>query len=130
MNAMLERLKTIVLELEKEHGPILVFALFLREDPLEMWDIVVSASWLNSKEMKSYQLIGAKIQERLSESDLLQVSRVVILDATDPTTIFLQNSYSITNGKIEEISASPLSNRFGFTIKQAYLLRCQTTPSH
>jgi hypothetical protein len=38
---ILEKLKKIVVDLEAEHGPIAVFALFLRVYPLERWDIVI-----------------------------------------------------------------------------------------
>ena len=125
MNSLLENAKNTVLELEKEHGSILVFALFLRTEPLEVWDIVVSAPWLSDSDRNSYQLIASKIQNSLNEEDLLQISRIVILNKQDPAVTFLQETISITNGKIEEFPTEPLSDRFGFTIKQAYILRCK-----
>jgi len=125
MKEMLEKLKFIVLALEKEHGPILIFALFLREDPLEQWDVVVSASWLSSSEMSAYRAITSKIQEALTSSELMQFSRVVILDADDPVVAFLQDAFTIKNGHIEEVSVETLEERFKFIIKRAYLLRCQ-----
>ena len=69
MIKVLEKLKPIVNTLENEHGPILVFALFLREDPLEKWDIVVSAEWLNSSDRSSFEIIGSKIQKSLNSSE-------------------------------------------------------------
>lgn len=125
MNGVLEKVKKVVLDLEKEHGSILVFALFLRQEPLGKWDIVISAPWLNSNDMESYQIVGSKIQEILPASELLQFSRVVVLDVSDPVVAFLQNGFSITNGGFQEIATEPLTNRFGFTIKHAFLLRCQ-----
>lgn len=125
MNSLLENAKKVVLELEKEHGSILVFALFLRTEPLERWDVVVSASWLNASDMNAYQLVGSKLQSVLNDEELLQISRIVILDEEDPAISFLQETISITNGKIEEQPSEPLSNRFGFTIKQAFILRCK-----
>ncbi len=125
MKEILEKLKSVVFALEKEHGPILVFALFLREDPLEQWDVVVSASWLSSSEMSAYKMVTSKIQEVLTSSELMQFSRVVILDADDPVVSFLQDSFTITNGHIEEVSVSTLAERLKFIIKRAYLMRCQ-----
>ena len=129
MNEILDKLKSVVQALEKEHKPILLFALFLREDSLEKWDIVVSASWLSSSEKNAYQIVISKIQAVLSSSELVQFSRVVILDHTDPVVPFLQEVCPLTNGGFKEspkdFSVEPFSEKFGFIIKKAYILRCQ-----
>ena len=129
MKEILVKLKSAVQALEKEHGPVLLFALFLREDALEKWDIVVSASWLSSSERKAYELVVSKIQAVLSASELIQFSRVVILDDTDPVVPFLQDVCPLTNGGFKEspkdFSVEPFSDKFRFTIKKAYILRCQ-----
>jgi hypothetical protein len=129
MKEILEKIKSIVVALEKEHGPILIFALFLREDPLEMWDIVVSASWLSPGDMNAYNTIIDKFQGVLTEADLMQFSRVVILEDNDPVVSFLQDSCTITNGHIETFSGDVFSEKFKFTIKSAYVLRCQKIPA-
>lgn len=125
MKTILEKLKGVVLALEKEYGPILVFALFLRVDPLEKWDIVVSASWLDPSDITSYNAIASKIQATLSTSELVQLARIVILSDRDPVVAFLQDSETITNGHFGEVSGDLFTEKFGFAIKRAYLLRCQ-----
>jgi len=129
MKEILDKLKSVVQALEKEHGPVLLFALFLREDALEKWDIVVSASWLSSSEKNAYKIVVSKIQALLSPSELVQFSRIVILDDTDPVVSFLQEVCPLTNGGFKEspkdFSVEPFSEKFGFTIKKAYTLRCQ-----
>ena len=129
MKETLDKLKPIVEALEKEHGPILFFALFLREDSLEKWDIVVSAPWLSSSEKQAYEIVISKIQDSLNTAELVQFSRVVILDSIDPVVSFLQEVCPLTNGGFKEspkdFSIEPFSEKFGFTIKKAYILRCQ-----
>ncbi|MBI5273406.1 MAG: hypothetical protein HY861_05445 [Chlamydiia bacterium] len=125
MKEILEKLKSIVVNLEKDHGPILIFALFLREDPLEKWDIVVSASWLNPGDMNAYNTIIDRFRGVLVQADLMQFSRLVILDANDPVVSFLQDSCVITNGHIETLPGDVFSEKFKFTIKSACVLRCQ-----
>jgi len=130
MIEILEKLKSVVKTLEKENEKsMLLFALFLREDSLEKWDIVVSAPWLSSSEKNAYQLVVSKVQAILSPSELVQFSRIVILDHTDPIVPFLQKVCPLTNGGFKEspkdFSVEPLSEKFGFTIKKAYVLRCQ-----
>lgn len=125
MKTILEKLKGVVLTLEKEFGPLLVFALFLRADPLEKWDIVLSATWLNPNDISSYNIVTSKIQAVLSTSELVQLARVVILTDSDPVVSFLQNSETVINGHFGEVSGDTFTEKFGFTIKKAYLLRCQ-----
>ncbi len=129
MKEILDKLKLVVQALEKEHGSIWLFALFLREDSLEKWDIVVSAPWLSSSEKEAYKMVVSKIQAALSASELLQFSRVVILDKTDPVVAFLQEVCPLTNGGFKEspkdFSVEPFSQKFGFVIKKAYTLRCR-----
>jgi hypothetical protein len=125
MKAILDKLKTVLLALEEEHGPILVFALFLRTDPLEKWDIVIAASWLNPNELSSYKMVNSKIQEILSPSEFVQLARIVILSDQDPVVSFLQDTETVTNGHFGEVPGEVFTDKFGFNIKQAYLLRCQ-----
>lgn len=125
MNEILEKLKAALKELEKENGKIVLFALFLREEALGKWDLLVSASWLNSRSPDSYEIVAKTIQRCLHESEVVQIARVVILDTNDVAVAFLQGLYSIPNGSFVEVSnCEPLTNRFGFTIKRAYVLRC------
>lgn len=125
MKNILEKLKQLVLSLEREHGPILIFALFLREDPLEKWDVVVTASWLNASDMNSYKLISSNLQKILTNEELMELARIVVLDQNDSVVSFFQENFSVTNGSYEEIAGDLFSARFGFSIKRSYLLRCQ-----
>ncbi len=125
MNTLIEKLKAMIKSLEKERGPLMICALFLREGELDKWDIIISAKWLSPSEMQSYKLISSKLQEALSQSELVQFSRVVILDQLDPVVSYLQGLETISNGGFKELRTNDLSEKFKFTIKRAYLLRCQ-----
>ena len=129
MKETLSKLKSVVVALEKEYGPILLFALFLREDAYGKWDIVVSAPWLSSSEKTAYEIVASKIQALLSAQELAQFFRIVILDTTDPIVPFFQEVCPFTNGGYKEspqdFSLEPFSEKFVFTIKKAYILRCQ-----
>jgi|ERR1700722_20727068 len=98
---------------------------FLREEVLERWDIIISAFWLNPTEMQSYKTISSKLQESLSDTELVQFSRIVLLNHDDPVVSYLQGLEIISNGGFKELSANELSEKFKFTIKRAYLLRSQ-----
>src|SRR5437016_6296133 len=128
MKEIIDKLKSVVIALEKDH-PLLLFVLFLRDESLERWDIVVSATWLSSSDRNAYKTVVSKVQAFLTSSELIQISRIVILDHTDPAVSFLQEACPLTNGGYKEspkdFPVEPFSEKFGFTIKKAYVLRCQ-----
>lgn len=125
MKEILDKLKLLLLELEKEQGPVLIFALFLRGDSPDRWDLVVSAPWLDSGDVDSYKIVATKVQNRLKAEEIVQLSRVVVLDVDDPAVAFLQDSYNVPNGTFKDVeNCEPLSQRFSFTIRRAFLLRC------
>ena len=121
----IEKLKEVVKNLEIEHGPLLICALFLRDDAMGKWDIVIAASWLNSSEMRSYEILSQELKKFLSDSDLVYFSRIVILDRDDPIISYLLDLETIKNGGYKELSSDALSDKFKFLIKKAYLLRSQ-----
>ncbi len=125
MNEIIEKLKSIIKNLEQKRGPLLICALFLREDSLEKWDIIIAASWLNPKEMESYKTVSNELQEFLSASELVQFSRIVLLDQDDPVVSFILDLETVKNGGYKELPAETLSDKFRFIIKRAYLLRSQ-----
>ncbi|MDE3055601.1 MAG: hypothetical protein KGI80_02760 [Verrucomicrobiota bacterium] len=125
MSEIIEKVKSAIKRLETEKGQLLICALFLRADALEKWDIVLAASWLNPKEMLSYEILSSCLQNFLTPSDLVQFSRIVILEQDDPIVSFLLNLETVKNGGYKELSADILTEKFRFTIKKAYLLRSQ-----
>src|SRR5579871_6518443 len=122
MKEIIDKLKSVVQALEKENAPLLICALFLREEPLEKWDFILSAPWLNRQEMQSYNIVSSKLQDFLNDSELFELSRIVILDPDDSVISYLQNLETISNGGYKELRADELSAKFKFTIKRAYLL--------
>lgn len=47
MKAIAEKLRRVERALSDENGPFELLALFLREDSTGVWDLLVSASWLD-----------------------------------------------------------------------------------
>jgi hypothetical protein len=125
MNSLLDKLKLVMQALEKANNPFLIFALFLREEPLEQWDVVVSATWLNSSEIDSYKKVSSEIQTSLTSEELMQLARVVILNPNDTLVVSLQNEFSVKNGKPKDVSSEFFIEKFPFKIKRAFLLHCQ-----
>ncbi|WP_068466691.1 hypothetical protein [Candidatus Protochlamydia phocaeensis] len=125
MKEIIEKLKNILAELIKENGDIVFFALFLREDSPNKWDLIISADWLNSGNVESYRVVATKIQNILSEKELTQISRIVIIDESDPMISFLQSSFNVTGLSCLDLNNCEISSKnIKFPIKHAYILRC------
>lgn len=97
--------------------------MFLPEESNDKWDLIISASWLNSRELESYKFISNKLQACLTESELIQIARIVILDPEDQAVKFLQTLEAVKNGGYKELRPEELTEKFKFVIKRAYLLR-------
>ena len=124
MKSIVGKLQLLLQDLEQTYGDVLVFALFLPDEPLERWDLVVAAPWLDSA-TDAYKIVAGGVQRALSGREIIQMSRVVIVKSTEPAVSFLQDTYDVPHGSFKDVeNCHSLSRRFQFTIKRAYIFRC------
>ena len=105
-------------EISKEKGDFNLFALFLREDAQDKWDIIVSALWAQKNEQEALKYISSKIVPKLSPSELLLMSRILILETSNQAVKALNRGISQTHGMTEIRN----SNFLGLQIKRAYVI--------
>ena len=67
-------------QIATEKGDFTLFALFLREDVPDRWDLVVSAMWVGEDHRSAVDYLIAQIKEKLGEQDLTSLARIVIID--------------------------------------------------
>src|ERR1043166_1863633 len=67
-----------------EKGSLTFFALFLREGVEDRWDLLASAPWLDRDEPGGLRYITKKLAGRLSEREMLELSRIIIVSQQDP----------------------------------------------
>lgn len=124
MKEMLDKLKKLISSLETDKkSEFLIFAMFLPDESNDKWDLIISAPWLNSSELDSYKFISDKLQKYLTDPELIQIARIVILDPEDQVVKFLQTLETVKNGGYKELRPEELTEKFKFVIKRAYLLR-------
>lgn len=70
MKGMIDKFKEIESSLSEEKGEFNLFALFLREDSANKWDLLVSADWIEDNKSDSLQLIAQKVQEHLEKKGI------------------------------------------------------------
>lgn len=105
-------------ELSEKHGAFNLFALFLREDAVDKWDILVASDWIYQDKQKSLSLIAEKLQEKLNKDELINISRIVLIENNNPALDAIQQAIHIKHEPIEVKD----SNFFGLQIKHAYII--------
>src|SRR5205807_7101524 len=76
------RLQALEIAISEEKGPFSLFALFLREESPDRWDLVAAASWMTNRR-NALDLLSGKLGEALTRQQLLIISRIVILGIND-----------------------------------------------
>jgi|GEM_PF-6109849 hypothetical protein len=84
MNSFIQNILKLEKKLSAEKGNFLFFALAELENRQNKWDVIVSASWLPSREIEAISVMTYSIFEILDKNELSQLSRVVILNADEP----------------------------------------------
>lgn len=118
MKEITEKLRALEQNIAAEKGSFLLFALFLREDAPDRWDLLVSAPWIPKNKNTALKYFSDKLIRTLSQNELLKLSRITIIESDEPALAALQQAMQIEHG-LAEIKDS---NFFGLTIKHAYII--------
>ena len=118
MKEIAEKLKHQEELMAQEKGPFDLFALFLREEAPDKWDLVVAADWIERDKQTALKYIAIIVQKALSKEELLKLSRIAIIDESNPALEAFQRAVNVEHG-ITEIKES---NFFGLQIKHVYLI--------
>jgi hypothetical protein len=85
MNPFVQKVREVEMEVAAERGGIVLVALFQREDSFGKWDVIFSADWIKSPEDEGPALdyLIAKLQPRLTQRELLALSRILVFEPTE-----------------------------------------------
>ena len=72
MKELAKKLQKVEIEIAKEKGRLSLFALLLREESDDRWDLLVSASWVPSSERDALSYINDKLKCVLTEKDIIR----------------------------------------------------------
>ena len=88
--------------LSRQWGEFVLFALLMREDSLDKWDLVVSAFWVGRHDRRSViQDIADALKAKAPRVDLAAISRIVVLDPGDPFVKAVTRNVKIEHGCFE-----------------------------
>ena len=118
MKQSIEKLVSLERDIASEKGEFSLFALFLREDADDKWDLLASAPWLETDKRESLEYLVNQLRSRLKTQELLALSRIVLLEKGNPVLEAIHNAIRVKHGMAEVRD----SIFFGVPIKQAYLI--------
>lgn len=120
MKDLISKLKEIEHKTADEKGGYQLFAIFLREDSIDKWDLLVASNWINTDKEASLKYLAKTIQDILTEKELLLFSRIVIIEDTNPILTALPQFVQVVHSDVEIKD----TNLFGLQIKHAILITC------
>ncbi len=124
MKQLVEKLQSIAKEIANERGELSLFAFLLREEAENKWDLVVAAPWLNTDSIEDINYIADKLKHYLDVSELLSISRIVLLDTYDSIVQKINNYCSVKpGGSLELYDLFSIGLPF---FKHAYILTSQS----
>ena len=127
MDAIVEKLRKMELEVSKEKGDFRLYALFLRQNMPNKWDFLISAPWADKQGKQiTLKYMFSKIHKYLTIPERHRISRIVIIDKENPDLPELLESVKVKHDKFETIN----KDYFGIDINHAYFITTGSTESH
>ena len=88
-------------DIAAKKGPFTLFALFLRENAVIGWDLVVSSSWLDAASLKRLTEFTKLLKAVVGAKQLLELAQVVPIDKDDPALRAVLSRVQIDDGLVE-----------------------------
>ena len=112
-------------QIASEKGDFTLFALFMREDVPDRWDLIVSAMWVGEDKRSAVSYLVGQIKEKLGEQDLTSLSRIVLIDPEEVAVQNINRAIQVEHGKVDVRD----SNFFGLAIKHAHIITSKRPPA-
>jgi hypothetical protein len=123
MKEFVQKLIKIEKEMSQEKGAFVIFALFMREDSLSLWDLVVCAPWTQGDEKSAaLRYIVSKLKSVASTDEMVKLSHVAFVDKDNPGLLELQETFTLTQAIQHSTALVPVENFNGMNIERAYLI--------
>src|SRR5262245_24320780 len=84
MTPILTKFQALERHIASEKGDFGLFALLMREDAPDRWDLIGSAPWIGDDKRNVVNYFVNEIKARFGAQELMFLSRIVIADPQDP----------------------------------------------
>ena len=100
--------------ISKEKGPFELFALFLRNDSPDKWDLVLAADWITKDTYSALKYFSDILHKILSTEELIKFSRIAIIESFSAKDLMLEKITKAikTEHNVVEIENSNFFDQF------------------
>ena len=121
MKHLIDRFLEIEKEISLEKGALSLFALLLREESQNKWDIVLSAPWFSKDKTPMLKYVVSKLKKKLDQEAITNLSRIVLLNYNNPFVLNI-NSVIKTEHGTTEFKNCQFNNIY---VKHAFIITSQ-----
>jgi len=127
MKHLAEKLRGLEQTLANEKGPFNLFALFLREDAPDVWDVVVAAEWIEEDQTRALAEISKRVRACLRDDEIIKISRIVIVERANPALKAVVSAKVLASDVLNRPGATEVANSifFGLAIRHAFIITAQ-----
>ena len=118
MKPLAEKLVSLESQISREKGAFALFALFLREEMQDRYDLVVSSSWIEEDKKAALDYLAERLRSFLEPQELLSLSKIVLVDLDNPSLRAVNKAVEVEHG-LSEVRDDTF---FGLEIKHAYII--------
>lgn len=113
-------------EIAAKKGDFTLFALFKRADAPGTWDLVVSAPWLEKRQLQATSELVELLSDSIGESSLREFSRIAAVGKEHPAVTFILANLPVDDGEVRVRS----TDLFGLQIDEAIIFRAKKPGSN
>lgn len=118
---LVDKFSELESHIAEEKGPFVLFALFMREDAPDRWDLMVAAPWAGDDRESVVEYFVSQIKSRLGVQSLISLSRIIVVDPQEAGVQAFNRAIQVEHGRVEVRD----TNIFGQAVKHAYIITSQ-----
>lgn len=123
MNEIVDRFASLEAMIAEERGSFSFFALFLREDATDRWDLLVAAPWLSPNKQEAVEYLVNEIKSHLGSQELINLSRIVVAEPNHPSLLAVMKAFPVEHGRLEVRDRT----FFGLPIRHGFIITAKNT---
>jgi len=118
MNDIAAKFASLEALIAQKRGDFSLFALFLREDAPDRWDLLVAAPWASQNRDETVEYLVNEIKSHLGPQELINLSRIVVVEPHNPEVLEFTKAFPVEHGRLEVWD----SIIFGLPIHHAFII--------
>lgn len=122
MKQFVQKYVALEREVAAERGEMSLFALLLRDDAPDRWDLVIAAPWAVADRRAALDYLVGKIKSTLGSEELVNLSRIVLAEPNDEPVRAFNAGMHVQHGSTELRDC----DFFGLQIRHAFLITSQS----